>query len=180
MQAEPRSYVVPLLLAAGALGVAVLVALQFFPATSVELKSVQTQLYVGDVTFKADSIVLGQDQTTHVLFVAATIDVQNHLRTPIFLDDFTLTLTDATGAVLEVHAPLASALPNLEKSYPALQALLSHPLARESAVEAGMNAQGTVLFSLPIPRALWEARRSAVVHALIYNQPAASVTLPKN
>ncbi len=180
MQAETRSYVAPFVLAALALGIALLIAIRFFPATSVKLESVQTQLYVGDVTFKADSIVLGHDQTTHVLFVAATVKVQNRLRLPIILDDFTLTLTDANGAELEVHAPLASEVPNLEKSYPPLKALLTNPLERETAVEAGINAEGTVLFSLPVTQAIWDARRSAVVHAQIYHQPAASVTLPKS
>lgn len=180
MHVEERSYVGPILLAAAALGIALLIAIHFFPATSVQLKSVQTQLYTGDVTYKADSIVLGQDQTTHVLFVLATVQVQNQLRTPIVVDDFTLTLTDEKGAELEVHAPLPNEIPNLEKSYPALTPMLQKPLPREIAVEAGMSVDGTVLFSLPVTRALWDARRSAVVHADIYHQPAASVTLPKS
>ena len=170
----------PVLFAAAALGVALLIAIHFFPATSVELKSVRTQLYQGDVSFKSDSIVLGQEQTQHVLFVLATVEVENRLRTPIVVDDFTLTLTDAGGAQLEVHAPLPDAIPNLEKSYPALTALLSKQLPRESEVGAATDTDGTVLFSLPITQALWDARRSAVVHAEIYHQPAASVTLPRN
>ena len=117
---EDRSFVGPILLAVVALGIAFLIAIHFFPATSVELKSVNTQLYSGDVTFKADSIVLGHDQITHVLFVLATIDVQNRLPTPIVVDDFILTLTDSSGAELEVHAPMPDQIPNLQKSYPVL------------------------------------------------------------
>lgn len=178
-QPERRSFLVPILLAVAALILAAGLAIHFFPATTVDIAHVKTQLLPVQTTFKADSIVTGQDQTTHVLFIASTIRVDNQHRAPITLDNFTLTLTDPSGAELTARAPLPSELPNLELTYPALKPLLAHPLPRETSVDPGHSVEGTVLFSLDIPQSVWDARKSAVIAAEVYHQPAVYVTIPR-
>ncbi len=81
--------------------------------------------------FKADSMVVGQHQTQDVLFVASTIRIDNQLRVPIFLDDFTCTFTNADGAQLHASALTKAELATPSSAFPQLKPIAHHaPAAR--------------------------------------------------
>ena len=101
------------------------------------------------------------------------------MRAPIFLDGFTLTLTNQQGQQEEVKAVEKADLPGVELSFPKLQPLMQHPLLRETSIDAGKHAQGTVLFALNVPVSMWNSRTSAVVRADLYHQHAVYQTIPK-
>lgn len=176
--AERRSPLAPILLAVAALALAIVIAMHYFPATTVGITHVDTRLLDLSTTFKSDSIVMAASETQHVLFIAETVRVDNQLRAPIILDNFTLTFTNPDGAELSARAPLASELPAIELTYPALKPLLSTPLPRETSIEPGKSVQGTILFSLDIPQSMWAARKAAAIKTDIYNQPAIYLTIP--
>ena len=179
-QPAKRSLLVPIVLALAALALAVTIAIHFFPATTVNIDHIATHTLPTHTVYKSESIVLGPDQSQDVLFVATNLKVDNQLRVPIYLDDFTLTLTNPDNAELTVKATQKLDLPNVETSFPALRPLVPTPLLRETALDPGKSAQGTILFSLPIPESMWNARRSAVIKVDLYHQPSLYLTIPKS
>lgn len=177
-QPARRSLLVPILLALLALGLAAGIAIHFFPATTVDVQHLHTSTLPTHTVYKSQSIVLGQDQAEDVLFVGTTLHVENKLRLPIFLDDFTLTLTSPDGAELTAKGLQKTDLPNLELSFPNLKPIVANPLLRETSIDPARSAEGTVLFSLPIPEALWKTRKSATVKVDLYHQPSVYFTIP--
>ncbi len=177
-QPERRSFLIPVGLALVAIAVAIAIAIHFFPATTVNLNHIHTDAVPTETTLKGSTIV-GLTEINHVLFVASTIQVDNQLRVPIYLDDFHITLTDQSGAEMTVAATQPKDLPDLEANYPALKPLMTTPLVRNTAIDQGKQAQGTVLFPLTIPKDIWDARKSAVIKVDLYHQPAIYVTIPK-
>ncbi len=178
-QPAKRSLLLPIVLALAALAIAIAIAIHFFPATTVNIDHLGTKTLPTHTVYKSQSIVLGPDQSQDVLFVATNLRVDNQLRVPIYLDDFTLTFTNPDGAELTAKATQKLDLPNVQTSFPALAPLVSTPLLRETTLDPGKSAQGTILFSLPVPEAMWNARKSAVIKVDLYHQPSLYLTVPK-
>ena len=177
-QAERRSLLVPALLALVLLAAAVMVARHFFPATSIDIDHVHTDLLPTHTVFATDTKVVGATQAQDVLFVATNIRVRNGMQVPIFLDGASCTFTDQAGATLAVKAVEKSELPNVETSFPKLKPHLQKPLYRDVSIEPGKAAEGTLLLSFPFTEAQWKARKSAVIEMNIYHQHPVYLTVP--
>jgi len=178
-QPERRSFLVPILLALAALALAIVVAIHFFPATTVNIDHIHTDILPTETKLKGSTIV-GLSETYKVLYVASTIKVDNQLRVPLYLDNFHLTLTMPDDSELTVQAAGKHDIPDIELNYPALKPFLTNQLQRETALEPGKSASGTVLFPLnKVDKALWDQRKSAVIKVDLYHQPAVYTTIPK-
>ena len=177
-QPERRSFLVPILSAIAAIALAIAVAIHFFPATTVNISHRHTDVLPTETVFKGSTVV-GLSETQHVLFVAATIQVDNQLRVPVYLDDFHITLTDPSGAAMTVSADTPKDLPDLEVNYPGIKPLVGTPLVRNTEIDPAKSAEGTLLFALAIPKDVWDTRKSAVIKVDLYHQPAIYVTIPK-
>lgn len=177
-QAERRSLLVPALLALVLLVTAVGVARHYFPATSIDIDHLHTNLLPTHTVFATDTKIVGASQAQDVLFVATAARVRNGMQVPIFLDGASCTLTDQAGAILTVKAVEKSDLPNVETSFPKLKSLLQHPLFRDISIEPGKAAEGTLLLSFPFTEAQWKARTSAVIEMNIYHQHPVYLTIP--
>jgi hypothetical protein len=68
---------------------------------------------------------------------------------------------------------------DMQTNYPALKPLLTRPLLRNAVLDPNTSDEGTILFSLVVPKAMWDARQSAVIKVDLYHQPALYVTIPK-
>lgn len=177
-QPERRSFLVPVLLALAAIALAIGVAIHFFPATTVNVSHIHTDVLPTETVFKGSTII-GRTEINRMLLVAATIKVDNQLRVPIYLDDFHITLTDPSGAQMTVSADTPKDLPDLETNYPAIKPLITTPLVRNTEIDPAKSAQGVLLFPLTIPKDVWDTRKSAVIKVDLYHQPAIYVTIPK-
>lgn len=177
-QPERRSLLVPILSAVVAIAIAVAVAVLFFPATTVNIAHVHTDVLPTETVFKGSTII-GLSETNHVLFVASTIRVDNQLRVPIYLDDFHITLTDPSGAEMTVSADTPKDLPDVETNYPGIKPLMTTPLIRNTVIDQGKTAQGTILFALTVPKDVWDTRKSAIIKVDLYHQPAIYIPIPK-
>ena len=178
-QPERRSFLVPILVAIVALALATAIAIHFFPATTVNIDQVRTEVVDTHTAFKSKSIVVGPAPTEDLLFIVETLKVDNQLRLAISLDDFSLDLTDKDGKQLTLRAIQNKDIENIETSFPQLQPLLTTPLARDTNIEPGHSAQGTILFSLQVAKEIWDTRRSGVVKVDLYHQPSLYLTIPK-
>ena len=178
-QPERRSYVVPILVAVVALAAAIAVATHFFPATTVNIAHVHSDLLPTHTVYKTDSIVVGHDPAVDVLYLAETLTIDNQMRRPIDLDGFTLTLTDPKDAELSLRAVSKQDLAGLEQTFPALRPMLAHPLFPETSIDPGKQVTGTVLFALPVPQQMFDTRKSAVVKVDLYHLNPIYQTIPK-
>lgn len=176
---ERRSFVLPILLALAAIAAAALIAIHFFPATTIDIAHLHTDLLPTTTAYKAQSMVVGVNQNESVLFVATTVRIDNQLRVPIFLDDFNLTFTNSDGAQLQQRGLTKAELGNAQLSFPALKPITTTPLLRETAIEPGKSAQGTVVFALPMPKSMWDVRQSATLKVDVYHQNPVYQDLPK-
>lgn len=177
-QPERRSFLLPAGLALAAIAVAFALAMHFFPATTVNINHIHTDALPTETTLKGSTII-GLTETNRVLFVASTVQVDNQLRVPIYLDDFHITLTDQAGAEMTVAATQLNNLPDLETNYPAIKPMMATPLVRNTAIDQSKSAQGTLLFPLSVPKDVWDTRKSAVIKVDLYHQPAIYLTIPK-
>ncbi len=177
-QPERRSFLVPILLALAALAVAIAVAIHFFPATTVNISHVQTDILPTETVFKG-STVIGVHDVSRTLYVASRVRVDNQLRIPIYLDEPSLTFTLPDGSEVTAAAVQKNDLADLETNYPGLKPLLTMPLVRNTEIEPGKSAEGTLLFPLQIPKEMWSERKSAVIKLDVYHQPSLYLTIPK-
>lgn len=179
VQPERRSLLVPILLALATLVAVFFIASHFFPSDAIETEHIRTDALPTHTVYKSQSIVLGPDQAQDVLFVATTLRIKNKLRAPIFLDDFTLTLTNLEGAELTAKAIQKQDLASVKLSFPALRLLAVTPLLRETSIKPGETAEGTLLFSLQVPQSTWDTRKSGTIQIDLYHQPSGSLIIPK-
>ena len=177
-QPERRSYLVPILLALVAIGVAVVIARQYFPATTINIAHVRTDLLPTTTVYRSESTVVGVNQTQIVLFIATTLRLENQMRLPIFLDNFLLTFITPDGQ-LQAKALTKDELANAQLSFPALKPLTTNPLLRDATIDPGKSAEGTVVFSLPIPKSMWDARKIATIEVDVYHQHPVYQDIPK-
>jgi hypothetical protein len=177
-QPERRSFLVPIVLALVVLALGLLATRHFFPSGNIEIQQVRTEILPTTTSYKSDSIVVAPTETIQTLFVVSTLKIDNHLRFPVSLEDFTLTLTDNTGAQLTARALQKNDIPNSELSFPALKPLIPAPLVRETVIQPGQSAQGTVLFSLTLPASIWNERKSAAIQVDLYHQAPVTITIP--
>ncbi len=178
IQPERRSYLVPILGALAALAAAIAIAIHYFPATTIASRHIHTALLSTQTHFKSQGIVLGGN-TENTLFVATTIELDNQMRVPIFLDGFTLTFSNPDDAQLVAKALTKDELANAELSFPALKPLVTAPLYTETTIDPGHTAQGTLIFSLPIPKSMWDERKRATIKIDVYHQYPVYQDIPK-
>ncbi len=175
---ERRSFV-PLVVAVLASALAALLTIHFFPRTSVKVETLHTDLLPTTTVYKAQSIVVGQNEVAQTLFVASTLRIENGMHTPVYVDNVSLTLTDSTGAELTERALSKQDIASVEQSLPKLKTLVQASPLTDAPIEPGKSAQGVSVFSLNLPQSLWDARTSAVIKIDLYHQQSVSVTLPK-
>jgi hypothetical protein len=177
-QPERRSFLIPVLVALAAIGLAIAVAVHFFPATTVNIDHVGTQILPTHTVIKAADVI-GAGEVDDILYVASTVRIENQLRLPLYLDDFHLTFTDANGAEETVRGAEVKDIPSLESSFPNLKPLVTAPLARDTVIDPAKSAQGVIVFSLNMTKEQWDQRKSAVIKVDLYHQPAVYTTIPK-
>ena len=178
-QPEPRTFLVPVLIATAILGVVFALILWLTPHRIADLAVTHTAVLPTRTVFTSGTMVVGnQDQAEEDLYVLATVRIDDRLRLPLFIKDITATLTTPEGETT-ASAVQKNDLPNLYLTFPALKPLASAPLLRETAIQPGQHAEGMVLLHFPIAQAQWDQRQSAVITIDFYHQGELTVPIPK-
>jgi hypothetical protein len=147
------------------------------PRRNAELTITGTHIWQAHTAFKSDSILVGRDTAEDNLYVLATLRVGNRLSIPIFLKDFTATLTTADGQTLETSAIETRDLPNLYQVFPALKPLSTTVLPREITITPSQFAEGTVILRFPATEDTWKRRQKATLTVAFYHQPPQTITI---
>ncbi len=148
----------------------------FFPRRSVHLTVTHVAVYPAHTVFQSPSIAVGTTSQDD-LYVLATLRAQNGLKIPVFLKDFTATLTDADGQELSTGAEEKPDFPVIYSNFPAVQALSSPPLDRETAIAPGASAEGMVMLHFSGTQETWDKRKDAVLTVAFYHQEPLSVSI---
>jgi len=169
-QPARRNLLVPVLLAFLILGIILALLLEFTPHKTADLTVAHTIVYPIHTVFKSDSIVVGSQHAEDDLYVFTTLRIDDRLHLPLFLKDFTATLTTAEGEEITTSAVEQRDLENVYTSFPDLKPLATEPLLRDTMISPGQFAQGMVLLHFPVTKDVWDHRRSAVLNVDLYHQ----------
>jgi hypothetical protein len=169
----------PVLLAFLILGITLALAIRFTPRRTADLDIVHTAVYPAHTVFKGESILVGHDQARDDLYVLTTLRITDGLSLPLFLKDFTATLTTGDGQEITTSAVEKDDIASVYSAFPALKPLASEPLLRETMINPGQSAQGMVLLHFPVTEQVWDHRRTAVLNVDLYHQGQQGVMISR-
>jgi hypothetical protein len=178
-QSARSNLLVPVLLAFLILGITLALAIRFTPHKTADLDILHTTIYPAHTVFKGQSILVGHDQARDDLYVLTTLRVTDGLRLPLFLKDFTATLTTGDGQEITTSAVEKDDLASVYTAFPALKPLASEPLLRETMIDPGQSAQGMILLHFPVTQEVWDHRRTAILNVDLYHQGQQGVMISR-
>jgi hypothetical protein len=176
-QPARRNLLAPVLLAFLILGIVMALFLRFTPHRTADITVLHTTTYHAHTVFQSDSILVNHGQAQDDLYVLTTLRIEDNLRLPLFLKDFTATLTTAEGEQLTTSAIEKDDLPTLFTAFPALVPLASEPLLRETMINPGGVVEGMILLRFPVTEDVWLHRRNAVLNIDLYHQGMQTVLI---
>ena len=169
-QPARRNLLAPVLLAFLILGIVLALLIRFTPHRTADLSITRTTIYPTHTVFKSDSIVVANQRAEDALYVLTTLHIDDRLHLPLFLKDFTATLTTAEGEEITTSAVEKLDLDNVYTSFPGLKPLASEPLLRDTMISPGQSAEGMILLHFPVTKEVWDHRRTAVLNVDLYHQ----------
>ena len=179
-QSERRNLLPPILIALAILGVAFLVYEHINPNIHPQVTAAHTNIYSAHTVIKSESLLVGRDQAQDDLYVLTTLHIDNPLKFPLFLRDFTATLVTSDGQLLSSSAVQKDELSNLYIAFPDIKKLASTPLYRETTIPPGQSAEGMVILHFSATKEDWDRRQSANVAVDFYHQPPQQASLDTN
>ena len=178
-QPARRNLLAPVLLAFLILGIVLALLLRFTPHRTADLAITRTTIYPTHTVFKSDSIVVANQRAEDALYVLTTLRIDDRLHLPLFLKDFTATLTTGEGEEITTSAVEKLDLENVYTSFPALKPLASEPLLRDTMISPGQSAEGMILLHFPVTKEVWDHRRTAVLNVDLYHQGQQEVLISR-
>lgn len=183
-QPASRNLALPILIAVLVLGVGAALAYHFIPRSEASATITGVLVHPIKTTFKQEAqnngfkVMKQKEVSEFDLYIIPTVRIDDHLSIPLFLKDFTVTLTTPDG---ELHASAIeqSDLPTVYNAFPDIKPLMPTPLLRESSVAPKQSAEGTLLLQFPIPQSTWDTRQSATLTIDFYHQPSLTIPFPK-
>jgi hypothetical protein len=178
-QPARRNLLAPVLLAFLILGIVLALVLRFTPRKTADLTITRTAIYPAHTVFKSDTMVVANQHSQDDLYVLTTLRIDDRLHLPLFLKDFTATLTTAEGEEITTSAVEKQDLDNVYTSFPALKPLSSEPLLRDTMISPGQSAEGMILLHFPVTQAVWDHRRNAMLNVDLYHQGEQQVLISR-
>jgi hypothetical protein len=172
-----RNLLAPVLIAFLLLGIVIALLIRLTPRKTADLAITRAVVLPTHTVFKSDTTLIGHDQVEDDLYVLTTLRIDDRLHLPLFLKDFTATLTTSDGQELTTSATEQRDLNAVYTSFPALKSLVTEPLLRETMIAPGQSAEGMILLHFPITKAVWDSRRTAVLNVDLYHQGKQTVLI---
>jgi hypothetical protein len=144
----------------------------------------RTTPYLAHTTFSKQSMVngtnvIGQASSTEDdLYVVANLRIRNRMLIPLFLDSFSVSL-HTTGGQIDTTPLQQQDLETVYASFPALKTLAGPALLRDSTIQPGQTAEGSVVLQFAIPKTAWDQRTDATLTLTFYHQPPITIPIPK-
>jgi hypothetical protein len=172
-----------ILLATASLLAAAAAVIYFNPHQAAELAVTRVQIYAAHTVtpfLKGESNLIGAvPHADDDLYIVLTAKITNKSRVPLFIESENAVLTAPDHSIAEASAIQKNDLANLYTTFPALQALSSPPLARDTQIAPGQTAEGMVLFHIPGAKQQdWDKRESATLTLDLFHGPPQTVKIP--
>jgi len=153
------------------------------PRKTAELTISNVQLYAAHTATNSQSDgfrIVGQAaETDDDLYIVATVNLQNKLRFPIFIQSIDATYTTADNTFDTAKALGPADITRLEETFPALTALMSNPLSFDPGIEPSATAKGTILLHFSgLTEKSWKARKSATLTVNLAHQNPQTTPIP--
>jgi hypothetical protein len=180
-QSENRNYIVPILIALVVVG-AVFGYVYLTPHRVADITVTHTAVLPTHTVLKTESKLVGaQNEVQDVVYVMATVRIDNRSRIPLKIDDLTGAVSppDDAYAPTTITAIQKGDLESVYTGFPTIRTMASPPLLRETTIQPGDHAEGMVLLNFPISEDDWNKRKSASVTISFYYQDPFTVTIPK-
>lgn len=177
-QPARQNLLAPVLIAFLVLGLAIALLIRFTPHRIADMEITQVSVYPAHLVFKSETMIVGSGRTEDDLYVLATLRMADRLHLPLFIKDFTATLTTADGQQFNTSAAEKQDIESIYASFPAMRPLASEPLLRETLINPGNSAEGMVLLHFPVALDAWEHRKSASLSVDLYHQGPITITIP--
>ena len=178
-----RNFTVPILTALVILGIALAVLLHYTPHNTANVTIKNIAAYPSHIVFKSESLLVGRDTIDDTLYLLVDLNVENRRHMPLFIKDFTATLTPADADPITTSAAEKTDIPNLYASFPQLKSLADKQAAplllRETQIDIGKSADGMILIHFPVPQSTWDQRKSATITIDLYHQDPVIIPIPK-
>ena len=179
-----RSPLLAILAAAGILVATAGAVFYFNPHNTADLSITRVQIYSAHTQtqgIRSKAHVMGMAaREDNDLYVLINVKITDKLRLPLFIKDETAVLTAPDHTITEVSALQTQELANAYAAFPALRALASAPLTRDTKIAPGQTAEGMVLLYFPgAKEADWNSRESASLTFNLFHQSPQTITIPK-
>lgn len=113
------------------------------------------------------------------LYVVLTVKLTNKLHEPLFVKDYSFSLTTPDGSVADTNGLQKDELERAYAIFPDLKAMAGAPLLRDTKVEPGQSAEGTVVVTYPnATEKDWSSRKGAALTATFFHQGALTAKVP--
>jgi hypothetical protein len=184
-QSGSRSLATPIIIAIVVLVIIIGLLAYLAPPTTATVSIKNTSIYSATTEFKSESNEVGRGISQNDLYVLVNVHIEDHLKVPLFLKDFTASFdpADSNFESLKTSAIEKPEFANLYTTFPALKSLVDQQgaplLYRETQIDPGKSADGVIVLHLPIDQATWDARKSATLTLALYHQPDATIEIPK-
>jgi hypothetical protein len=152
---------VPILIAVAA--VAIVVAVVAFSNRATPIAS-------GDIVK-----VVSADQQGNTM-VAVQVRMENKIPKQLWIKDIRSELETADGKKYPDHASPAGDVERYLRAFPELQAAQADTLREELKIPVGGSFTGTTVFSYPVSKEAFDARKSLTVRIQMYDQPTLVLT----
>lgn len=140
--------------------------------------------------FAPHTVFRGTPGTIHVLgtsageeddlYVVVNMAVTDELRLPIFVNNVTMSITQADGSEIEATSVSSTYYPRLQKTFPKMAPQLTAPFVQGDQIDPNTTKVGTFLVLFPgSTEATWRTRKSAKLSLNLVHQAPQLVTLPR-
>jgi hypothetical protein len=174
-----RNLLAPVLIAFLLLGIVIALLIQLTPHKTADLAIIRTHVFPAHTVFKSDTTLVGSDPSQDDLYVLTTLRIDDRLHLPLFLMDFTATLTTSDGQEITTSATEKDDLATVYTSFPDIKPLATEPLLRETMIAPGQSAEGMILLHFPVTKAVWDSRRTAVLNVDLYHQGKQGISIDR-
>jgi hypothetical protein len=178
-QPARRNLLAPVLIAFLVLGIVIALVIRYTPHTVADVSVTHMAAYPAHTVYRSDTILVGRDTSQDDFYALVTVRLTDRLNLPLFIKDFTGTLTTEDGEEIHGTASQKGDLESLYTTFPALRPLASKPLVRDTLISPGDTSEGMVLLHFPVSAETWNKRRSAVLNIDLYHQGPLVVALPQ-
>jgi hypothetical protein len=143
-------------------------------------------LVVGLIAFTTRAKPVAEGSITRVAaadqgfntMVAVQVKLENKIGKQLWIKDIRSELETADGKTYPDHVSPAAEVERYLKAFPVLKQAQADPLREELKIPSGTSYTGCAVFSYPVNKAVFDARKALTIRIEMYDQPTLVLRQP--